>query len=334
MIYKCFMLPLRTINNSEKISFLHVSGDTVKLCKEKFRKPPLHKKVTPYNDFLVYGCLFLSKAHADGSSDWLKYREHYNKCCRFREKDEYWLKGNKYYFDVDFTKHKIYVVDNLLDFINFIKDYGYIRFTQRGPVNFTNLLAYNIFNQFYCNLDGMYDWLISSPKIQNLIKRRDQRNLPLLKIFKSNVVIPCNIITNEFLADLIRTLKYYDKIVGNRNDLMKIFWIHLDTFDFYKMNKDGYKGIYYTNNFVKVNTSPCQKKNSGPEYDCNCIAGIGPKKEDIPDLIGLPNIMKKLGFGMTTEIGLKIKEQIEELIIDLPKSLGSDHLLVWDWIFD
>jgi len=365
--------PMNTTNN--KIHFLHVSTHTTKLRKKKFRKPTLNLKGGFNYSFLLDGSLFLSKAHSDNTSDWLHYREHLSKCKKeikyeldkieriksYSEEDKKlystktgdpWIKStNRYYWDIDFSKHKIYIVDNPRDFMNLIIDYVYFSFCIEYRGHWQNLnktqskyysYKYNekedefklsylsariAINKFYVDLDVEYDWLISSSEVQKLIKTRTQRNLPLLDIYKNKVVVPKSI-TKEFLADLIRSKNYYDKIIGDIDELQKKMRIGPSTFNFYKMNKDGYKGIYFTNNLIKVNTHPCEL-NDEENISCKCRYAIGPKKEDVPEVTRVPKIFEQFGLKMTQEV----KQEIADLIIGMPRWLGSEQLMVWDWVF-
>jgi hypothetical protein len=72
--------------------------------------------------------------------------------------------------------------------------------------------------------------------------------IKLLKFYKNKIIIPEKGLTHNFLLDVIRTKKYYDNLIGDREDLVNKIKICADTFNFYKMNLDGYKGIYYTEN--------------------------------------------------------------------------------------
>ena len=382
-IISIFNLSMASINNasmnntSYPMRFLHVSTKTTKLNKKKYRKPTFDLRGGFNYSFLLDGSLFLSKAHADGTSDWLRYREHMNKCpkqIQYRldkmeriksyneeekklfstDPDDPWLKStNWYYWDVDFSKHKIYIVDNPRDFMNLIIDYGHFTFCieyrgqwqrlnksqnkysrikyceKEDEFKLSNLSAHTAINKFYRELDGKYDWLINTPNVQKLVVSRTERNMPLVKVFKHKVVQPKNGITIEFLADLIRSKNYYDKIIGDIDELQKSMHIGLHTFNFYKMNKDGYKGIYFTDNLIKVNKIPCPK-----EFDenakCDCCNGIGPKEDDIPEVTRVPKIFDQFGLKMTQEL----KKEIKDLIIEMPQWLGSEQLMVWDWIFD
>jgi hypothetical protein len=373
---------------SNKIRFLHVSTHSTKLSKKKFRKPTLDLMGGNNYSFLLDGSLFLSKAHTDGTSEWIRYRQYLSKCQKEikeeqkdikeekeeikeeqekikEEKEEIdrinnhfisdpWLKStNRYYWDVDFSKHKIYIVDNPRDFINLIIDYGYFKFcinysgfwqilkkaenkyynykynNKKDEFKLSYLSARNAINKFYVDLDVEYDWLISTTEVQKMIHTRNQRNLPLLEVYKHKVVVPKSGITKEFLADLIRSKNYYDNIIGNIDELQKKMLIGPNTFNFYKMNKDGYKGIYFTDNLIKVNTNLCEL-NEEKNISCKCRYGIGPKEEDVPEVTRVPKIIEQFGLKMTPEL----KDTINDVIIGMPKWLGSEQLMVWDWVFD
>ena len=218
----------------KKVRFLHVTNEKRKLRQKNFRKPRFNLLGGENQNFQLDGCLYLSKAHENGTSNWLQYRERLNECTGANgykrigddneEKPDSWLTGTyRYYLDVDFSKHKIYIVDNAQDYLNLLIDYGYfnIGFSGEGYKT-SDIITFIIISKFFENFDGKYDWIICSSKVQELIKTRTKRNMPLLQIFKYKLVIPNNEITNEFLADLIRSLNYYEKIIGNVTEQKRI----------------------------------------------------------------------------------------------------------------
>ena len=196
---------------------------------------------------------------------------------------------------------------------------------KNDEIRIKNLIPYTLFNKFFNDLDNECKELIQSNKITQLVEFRNKRNMPLLKIFKGQVVKPRNIITNELLADLVRTKNYYDNIIGDAESLKKNIEIYLSTYDFFKLNKDGYKGIYYTQNVIKLNKNKCILNE-----DCTCRYGIGIEKKNIPKITRTPKIMERMG--------LKIDDQLQQGITDtiygVTRWLGSEQLMVWDWIFD
>ena len=320
---------------NKKIRFLHVSNKENKLCRENFRKPHFDLLGGYDQSFKLDGCFYLSKALEDGTSNWLQYREYANKCTGFSERrfsedgkePDKWLTSTyRYYLDVDFSKHKIYIVDNAKDFMNLLIDYGHFRlpFCDWGE-NFerSDVYAYLIIYKFYEKLDEKYDWIISSSSVQELIKTRTKRNMPLIQIFKKKVIIPNNKITNVFLADLIRSLNYYEKIIGNVTERKRFMEKHARfyTFNYWKLNRDGYKGIHFTENIIKPQTEPCKKN-----LECECYNPIIPKEEDVLDITRRPVLFEILDLKIEQK---KLKDELWIL-----KWLGSEQLIVWDWVFD
>ena len=336
--------------------FLHISPNKHNFNKNNYRKPRLHHKGGSNNSFNLREAIFMSKVSGNGVSNWVNYRRKVLQCKNADSSDDYysdddyndndpWLSSkNWYYFDIDFNKHKIYIVDSPQDFLNLIIDYGYFNFRsvyriddkpwnfedctknkKNDEIRIKNLIPYTLFNKFFNDLDNECKELIQSNKITQLVEFRNKRNMPLLKIFKGQVVKPRNIITNEFLADLVRTKNYYDNIIGDAESLKKNIEIYLSTYDFFKLNKDGYKGIYYTQNVIKLNKNKCILNE-----DCTCRYGIGIEKKNIPKITRTPKIMERMG--------LKIDDQLQQGITDtiygVTRWLGSEQLMVWDWIFD
>jgi hypothetical protein len=326
--------------------FLHISPNKHKFSKKNYRKPRLHHRGGLNNNYNLYEAIYLSKVSGNGVSNWVNYRRKVFQCKNadssydddFNENDPWLSSKNWYYFDIDFNKHKIYIVDSPHDFLNLIIDYGYFNFIsvyqkfedctknkKNDEIRIKNLIPHTLFNKFFNDLDNEYKELIQSNKITQLVEFRNKRNMPLLKIFKGQVVKSRNIITNEFLADLVRTKNYYDDIIGDVESLKKIIYIYLATYDFFKLNKDGYKGIYYTQNVIKLNKNKCIINE-----DCTCRYGIGIDKKDIPRITRTPKIMERMGL----KINDQFQQGINDTIYDLTRWLGSEQLMVWDWIFD
>jgi hypothetical protein len=77
------------------------------------------------HDFNLWGGFYLAKADEDDESMWYKTRKILEK--RGYEKEDGpdpWLTGTRHYFDVEFEKHSIYVVDSVEDLITFFSKYG------------------------------------------------------------------------------------------------------------------------------------------------------------------------------------------------------------------
>ena len=148
--------------------------------------------------------------------------------------------------------------------------------------------------------------------------------MSLLKTYKNKIIIPDKGFTNIFLADLIRTKNYYDNLVGDVNELHNKIRIGISTFNFYKMNSDGYKGIYYTKNVIKRNTTECFINNKCSRY---CQRAINFDIGDFPEDIRPPIIFQKMGLSITEDFKKNIKEEISWLT----GWLGSEQMMLWDW---
>ena len=342
--------------------FMHVSTKTTKLKIKKIHKPILHLKGDFYRiDFILSKSLFMSELMPNGSSDWLEWRKNlcenklkqlsneeddncsvkcYNEIENRRDDQEHYLNDDswlssdkKYYFDINFDKHKIFIVDNANDFIRLFIDYGYYKFNikyvsnvdqSKDKLALKNLINYNTINNFYNNLEEDIKVSLLSEKINQLVESRNKRNMSLLKTYKNKIIIPDKGFTNIFLADLIRTKNYYDNLVGDVNELHNKIRIGISTFNFYKMNSDGYKGIYYTKNVIKRNTTECFINNKCSRY---CQRAINFDIGDFPEDIRAPIIFQKMGLSITEDFKKDIKEEISWLT----GWLGSEQMMLWDW---
>ena len=85
--------------------------------------------------------------------------------------------------------------------------------------------------------------------------------------------------------------------------------------DFPLMVADGYNGLYYSRNLVRQNTEPFDDT---IKHGYNCVAKID--IGEMPDLLG----------DTSAEDLLVMKQEIEDYI----RWLGSDTLILWEWIFD
>ena len=157
-------------------------------------------------------------------------------------------------------------------------------------------------------------------KVIRITENRNIRNMPYVKIFYNHVVIPKKGINFEFMIDLYRTKTYYDNLIGDPSDLNGKVNTRLIGIDFPKMVRDGYNGLYYStelftqyDNIFDIpdeNVTYCwdsnfiQRPNIGEFPDCHPFFS----KEDKDD----------------------IKRSIEGYI----QWLGSDTMIIWNWIFD
>ena len=347
------------------MKFIHVTKDHKKVfSKKKFRKPSIHKDGGLYqHNFNMDGAFYLSKADEDDSSMWLKYREllqkypappfkRYNRKTKTYElvenkdgnkdddkdddKEDPWINGKKVFFDVDFVKHNIYVVDTPDDLRNFFVKYGY--FHQRVMYNH-DLYSYNqdmheideirfkklkylmILNNFIDNLSNFdKDRMNDIEKIDYVKTIRNIRNMPHVEFKKKNVVVPKKGITFEFLVDLMRTKESFEKIIGDPSTL-KIS-TYLRSINFPQMVKDGYNGLYYSTNLVKfVSQESLDKIYDGdnPHYN------FGAKFIVRPDIGEMPEVM----YFCNKKDMVEAKDAIEEYI----RWIGSDTMILWKWIF-
>jgi hypothetical protein len=119
----------------------------------------------------------------------------------------------------------------------------------------------------------------------------------------------------EFLIDIVRTIEYNDKIVDDSSDIA--YKTVLDMIDYTKLLNDGYNGLYYSDNLIRVNSKMAEEDlNFEVAYKYVDKIDIG----DFPDVLGDTSI----------EDRIEMKNNIEEFI----RWLGCDTLLVWKWIFD
>jgi hypothetical protein len=330
--------------------FLHVSKDDTVLNKDSFCKPKIHRRGGwSTHDFNMDNALYLSQAYEDGNSDWLSFCKWSQKPRPFVSKtdskgkfvqlpntdDEYndtdnkWVSSkNHFFFDVDFDRHKIYVIDSVDQLKDFFIKYSV--FHQRPIHYYPNDHYYskipNIDNRykfykmiqvlidFITNLSPAHRALLDNVSVVNHVKAiRNRRNMSLIKLKKNVVPIPKKGITFEFLIDVVRTIEYYDNIVGDTSEIYTRTSIR--GIDFPKLVKEGYNGIYYSRNIIKQNSEPYDS--NIPHCD-NYVAKID--IGEFPDVIG----------DTTIEDTRQMKYDIENYI----RWLGSDTMILWNWIFD
>lgn len=331
------------------MKFLHVSKtDDDPLTKDTFIKPRIHAKGGfATHDFNMDGALFLSQAYDNGDSDWLAFRRwlqtnirpprhRYNKKGELihtytyedENKDDEWLNSKHlYYFDIDFEKHKIYVINTPEELRDFFVKYSVI--VQKPKMYFPDSYYKKIPNveerykmykinqilvAFLSSLPPATRALLDNMLAVNQVKdSRNRRNMPLIKLRNNEVKIPKKGITFEFLIDIVRTIEHNDSIVGDFSDLYT--WTYIRGIDFPKMVKDGYNGLYYSRSLFKPNTEPYD---TNEQHMCNYVGRID--IGEFPDIIG----------DTSGEDLKEMKGSIEYYI----KWLGSDSLMLWNWIFD
>ena len=301
---------------------------------DTFKEPKISRSGGFMHSFNIDGALYLS-ALLDNDleqSNWYNFRKWLQMNCHPSVSDkkvqpDQWIESKtKCIFDIDFTKHNIYVIDTPEQLKYFFVNYGIIRqkiFYYNYLISSDELknTSKSLNKRFKLYKDNivLIEFLASlSPsdraKLDNITKLnkfktiRNIRNLPLIRVKKNKVLIPMHKISYNFLVDLIRTIENNDKIVGDPTDIFKWIKTKLIRINYQKMLKDGYNGIYYSTNLIRINSDP---------YDSYIQKiDIG----DFPDILG----------NSSSDDLREIKEGIETYI----QWLGSDTMILWKWIFD
>ena len=325
------------------VRFCHISSDNSVITKDTFKKPKLTADFCQTHSFNMDGAFYLSKVDDDNpdSSMWVRLRKLLNTHTDFYVKknggkpDE-WLSGTKTYLDLDFTKHRIYVVDTPDElkqlFIKYGKYRQFVKWALRdeteethklNELRFEKLNELQVLNQFIDSLEPEYLAQLHNPepktaaKFDKLIASRNIRNMPLVAVKNQQVIIPKKGIKCEFLVDLLRTQQKWKALVADPSDLR--ISTRLDSLDFRKIANDGYTGIYYSTNLVKFNSLADENMTGKPfkEYVDWCSFVAKPDIGDLPDFLEF----------LTEKEKEEIKDEIEFYI----QWLGSDTLMLWDW---
>jgi hypothetical protein len=341
--------------------FMHISKnqDTV-FAYSKFQRPAIHcKGGLAQHDFNMDGAFYLSKVDDDNedSSMWLRYRKILEKYpaptpLRYKWKTQtyeeiksveenepdFWLNGKKFHFDLDFTSHSILLIDSIDDLKNFFMKYGYFQQkVRRNKDSYWNNNNYDkdvlrfkmmkklyILNQFIDNLDFLSKERMMDPnKIECVKKSRNIRNMSYVKIMKNAVIIPKKGINFEFLVDIIRTKEYLENIVGDFSDVE--IETTMNAINFPKLIKDGYNGIYYSTNIVKFVSQERMDDIKNDKYDPEHKVLHWQKFIERPKIDEIPGFNS---FCSKSDMDF-IKRRIESYI----QWLGSDTMIVWNWIF-
>jgi hypothetical protein len=64
--------------------------------------------------------------------------------------------------------------------------------------------------------------------------------------------------------------------------------------------------------------------------ECRCFEPIVPTEEDVPEITRRPVLFENLDLKISQELKNKLKHEITRI----PSWLGSEQLMVWDWVFD
>jgi hypothetical protein len=173
-----------------------------------------------------------------------------------------------------------------------------------------------IFINYLDHLSSADKAMLDNIAIVNSVKNnRNLRNLSLVKVNDDKIIVDKRKTHFEFLIDIIRTIEYNDKIVGDSSDISHR--TVLDMVDYTKLLSDGYNGLYYSDKLVRVNPKIAEEDlNYEMDYKYVDKIDIG----DFPDILGDTSI----------EDRIEMKNNIEDFI----RWLGCDTLLVWKWIFD
>jgi len=140
--------------------------------------------------------------------------------------------------------------------------------------------------------------------------------MSLVKIHQDKIIIDNRKTRFGFLIDIIRTIEYNDKIIGDSSTICTT--TSIETIDYTKLRNDGYNGIYYSDSLIRVNSSIEDADTYRRYFEQTFVQKI--------DICDFPDII-----GDTSDEDLrKMKFDIETYI----RWLGSDTLVVWNWIFD
>jgi hypothetical protein len=272
-------------------NFLHISQTAEPLTRELFEK-----KIHSFRDYIwgslmpEFRCLFLSKVIDDiddkthsgyGKSEWLIHCEEANKT--------EWLDKHFHYYDIDFEKHNILVIDNKEQLINFFELYGdgkigdmpkpiymrcYSLMTKEETIIY-NIKEKEKLQKKLLFLKKYFDKYLSKREIAEEFTEEVDFNLQKTIVYDETtndykMIIP----KRGFSPNRISILyDYYKKLSTNYIDYLNEIDIEtekknkqlddflLDYLPFYKVDykkvREIYNGIYFTSNMSKdiINTS-------------------------------------------------------------------------------
>jgi len=341
--------------------FLHVSQKhDIEINKDTFKEPRIHNKGSmDQHTFNIDKALYLSKADENDSSMWIEVckllkrnkmvhlslkdsvkdslqkdslqkdslkdslSDSLQKDLEEQSYDEYdcWINGKKFFFDVDFEKHKILFIDTIDDLRNFCVKY--LALDQRVKYNkdeviykrdedrFEKLLMLRILNAFIESLKESDKQLMTLAQDHPVKTNRSIRNMPYVKVL-DKVVVPKKGITFEFLVDVVRTKEFFEKIIGDPSDLE--IKTESDYIKYREIADDGWNGIYYSTNLIKFveNTDIGHTRYWGDLIQ-NIDIGY------FPDVI--PHIVEKDSKQIKDDVGHYLQW------------LRSDTLIILKWIF-
>lgn len=318
------------------MKFMHVSIDSnFVLNKDTFKVPYLSNHSYGEHEFNLGDALYLAKVYEKDEKEtcmWLERYDYFYKYIKNFESTREYINGTKFYFDVDFERDRIYVIDTIDDLIKFIVNYSYFGQQLDKPIDDEDKMLEImrkkfVIDKFIFDLSKEDQNRMNSSNITQAIKRRNLRNLPLIEIKKNQVVIPKKGIGFEFLVDILRTKEYYSNYIGNTSYENISTTVH--SIKYSKLSKEGYNGVYYTSNLIKFKPHEeikeslefYEKNNLELDKDYNRFKLIYQK----PDLSKLPNFIPLC----SEEDRLHIIEEFEKYI----QWLCTDTLMLWKWIW-
>lgn len=244
--------------------FLHISTNNKTLTEETFRCPDdLTNEVSTIN-YNPGGCIYLSKVNDSQNSEWYDYTVSKNMT--------EWVDGKKCYFDIDLQKEKILVINNEEDMLAFIKRYGIIHYNT-DCVNNLNEEKKEIDNKLIicqsfidtCNLNKYTNEQINDA-IQIATKHKYFPKISDGKIVISN---------KGKTLGLIGSVLYMENCLKSKLDQLEKskfsdeYQSYVSGFDYNKMRKDGFNGIYYTSDLRKE----CSKMKKFDDVDLTEVVG-------------------------------------------------------------
>jgi hypothetical protein len=272
---------------------------------------------------------YYSKAKGHDSSMWKEYQEWYSTIKK--ETENQWLDSIDYnYISIDLKEKGILVIDNESQLLDFFVKYAII--VQRSvdsdgcTSNDADKLRYKYYKENQVLLDYYYGHFssddklfITNPKIDEKINKikehRSMKSKSFVKVINGEVVEDRRKTRFTFFIDLIRTIEYNIPRIGDPSTIY--VKTYLSNFDYNKLYKDGYNGIYYSDKLIKINP------------DLHLITedvSSWKRKYIVPINIGeFPDVVRDI----SRKDKIAIKEELEGYI----HWLGSDTLIVWGNIF-
>lgn len=230
------------------VKFVHSSTKGIVIDELNFVNPNINSGHTKHGLNPPIGTFFLSMSYDDGSSDWLK-----------KNSESEWNKGKLSYYDVDFYKMKILVINDDVDIMNMFHKYGIKRYDSPSDNNYYRCIEMEIKSimENIHILENFIDTLENSkPKFKELCTEENLLNHKVrnYQVFKNEKIsVPRKGINPEFVLDIYNILRqHYIKLYDTTADLrskyndMEIY----KKIDYAKMSEE-YNGIYFSRNLFK-----------------------------------------------------------------------------------